>query len=56
MYPSHFEFHTKYMDKITGTSKVRTALESGVDIKDIVKSYQKDLDDFSKLRKSYLLY
>ncbi len=56
MYPSFFEFHTRYMDKIMGTSEVREALEQGVDIKDIVKSHQEDLNNFHKLRKSYLLY
>jgi len=56
MYPAFFKFHTKYMDKIMGTSEVREALEKGIDIKDIVKSYQEDLNNFHKLRKSYLLY
>jgi uncharacterized protein YbbC (DUF1343 family) len=44
------------MDIIMGTSEVREALEKGIDIRDIVKSYQKDLNNFSKVRKSYLLY
>jgi uncharacterized protein YbbC (DUF1343 family) len=39
-----------------GTSKVRQALEKGSDVKDIIKSYQVDLDNFWELRKSYLLY
>jgi uncharacterized protein YbbC (DUF1343 family) len=56
MYPNHFKFHNEYFDKIMGTSKVREALEKGSDVKDIVKSYQEELDNFSKLRKSYLLY
>jgi uncharacterized protein YbbC (DUF1343 family) len=56
MYPSHFEFHAEYFDKIMGTSKVREALEKGIDIKDIIKSYQQELDNFSELRKTYLLY
>lgn len=56
MYPAFFKFHTKYMDKIMGTSKVREAVEKGIDIKDIVKSHQEDLNNFHKLRKSYLLY
>ncbi|MGA1790098.1 MAG: exo-beta-N-acetylmuramidase NamZ domain-containing protein [bacterium] len=56
MYPKDFRFHNEYMDKIMGTVKIREALEKGVDIKEIVKSWQKDLDRFSDLRKSYLLY
>ncbi len=56
MYPSHFKFHNEYFDKIMGTSKVRQALEKGSDVKEIIKSYQVDLDNFSELRKTYLLY
>jgi uncharacterized protein YbbC (DUF1343 family) len=56
MYPNHFKFHDEYFDKIMGTSKPREALEKGIEVKDIIKSYQADLDNFSKLRKSYLLY
>jgi uncharacterized protein YbbC (DUF1343 family) len=56
MYPAFFKFHTKYMDKIMGTSEVREAVEKGIDIKDIVKNHQEDLNNFHKLRKSYLLY
>jgi uncharacterized protein YbbC (DUF1343 family) len=56
MYPSHFKFHNEYFDIIMGTSKVRQALEKGSDVKEIIKSYQDELDNFSELRKSYLLY
>lgn len=56
MYPSHFKFHNEYFDKIMGTSKVREALEKRTDVKIIIKSYQQELDNFSDLRKSYLLY
>ena len=56
MYPGHFKFHNEYFDKIMGTSKVRQALEKESDVKEIIKSYQKDLDNFSELRKAYLLY
>jgi len=56
MYPSHFKFHTEYFDKIMGTSKVRQALEKWIDVKDIIKSYKGELDNFLVLRKPYLLY
>jgi uncharacterized protein YbbC (DUF1343 family) len=39
-----------------GTSKVREALEKGIDVKEIIKSHQVDLDNFLVLRKPYLLY
>jgi uncharacterized protein YbbC (DUF1343 family) len=56
MYPGHFKFHDEYIDKIMGTSKARQALEKGIDVKNIIKSYQQDLDSFAELRKPYLLY
>lgn len=56
MYPDHFKFHNDYIDKLMGTSKVREALEKGMDVKDILKNFEQPLNNFSKLRKSYLLY
>ncbi len=56
MYPNRFKFHEEYMDKIMGTSKVRKALEKGMDIEGIVGSLSKELDSFSQRRKPYLLY
>jgi uncharacterized protein YbbC (DUF1343 family) len=56
IYPGHFKFHDEYIDKIMGTSKVRQALEEGIDVKDIIKSYRQELDSFMELRKPYLLY
>ena len=56
LYPESFTFHDEYFDKIMGTSRVREALKRGVGVKDIIESYTEELDSFSKLRKSYLLY
>jgi uncharacterized protein YbbC (DUF1343 family) len=56
MYPDHFKFHADYIDKLMGTSKVREALEKGMGIKDILKNFEEPLNNFSKMRKSYLLY
>jgi uncharacterized protein YbbC (DUF1343 family) len=56
IYHQFFRFHIEYFDKIMGTSKVREALEEDVDIKEIVKNYQDDLDYFSDQRSPYLLY
>jgi uncharacterized protein YbbC (DUF1343 family) len=39
-----------------GTSKVREALEMGTEVKDIISSYQKELENFSEFRKTYLIY
>jgi uncharacterized protein YbbC (DUF1343 family) len=55
-YPARFEFHASYFDKAIGTSAVRTALESGTDVKEIVRRFKPGLDDFARLRRPYLLY
>jgi len=56
MYPEYFGFHKEYFDKIMGTSKVREALEKGLDVKEIIISCSGELINFSELRKPYLLY
>ncbi len=56
LYPGYFEFHKDYMDRIMGTSTIRESLEKGVDIKEIIKSYEEDLKTFSQRRRPYLLY
>lgn len=56
MYPDHFEFHQDYFDTIMGTAKIREALEKGLEVKEIIKSYDEQLNSFSELRKPYLLY
>lgn len=56
MYPKSFEFFEEYFDKIMGTTKVREAIGMGLDIKDIIKNYDGELLNFSKARKTYLLY
>jgi len=56
MYPEKFEFHPEYFDKIMGTAKVREALEKGVAVSEIVKTFGESLAKFSEKRKPYLLY
>jgi uncharacterized protein YbbC (DUF1343 family) len=56
MYPDHFEFHADYFDKVMGTAKVRESLEKGLEIAEIVKSYEPGLMAFAEARKTYLLY
>jgi uncharacterized protein YbbC (DUF1343 family) len=56
IYPGSFTFHGEYFDKIMGTSKVREALEKGMAVEDILKGYEKELQNFSQLRKPFLLY
>ena len=56
MYPDRFEFHADYFDKVMGTSKVREALEKGLEVAEIVKAYEPGLKVFAEARKPYLLY
>lgn len=56
LYPDEFRFHKEYFDKIMGTSKIRKALKKGDKIEDIIKVYHRELNNFSELRKPYLLY
>ncbi|MFW6131192.1 MAG: exo-beta-N-acetylmuramidase NamZ domain-containing protein [Candidatus Aminicenantaceae bacterium] len=56
LYPDSFKFHKDYFDKISGTSRIREAIEEGVNIKDILSEYENDLKEFSDLRKPYLIY
>lgn len=55
-YPGKFEFHAKYFDKIMGTSSVRTALEAGKAVNEIVAGFEAGLKGFEERRKPYLLY
>ncbi|MDH4218164.1 MAG: DUF1343 domain-containing protein [Candidatus Aminicenantes bacterium] len=56
MYPDLFKFHAEYFDKIMGTKIIRQAIEKGMRIEEIVKENKKQLEEFDKLRKPYLLY
>jgi len=56
MYPERFEFHADYFDKVMGTSKVREALEKGLDVARIADAYGPGLRAFAETRRPYLLY
>lgn len=65
MYPDHFqwrqneyeyEFGKNAMDVVSGTDKIRKAIESGASLDEIESSWQAKLDDFKNLREKYLLY
>ncbi len=56
LYPSQFQLHADYFDRVMGTSKVREALEAGQAVKDIVAAWEPGLKEFEESRKPYLLY
>lgn len=65
MYPDHFqwrqneyeyEFGKNAMDVVSGTDKIRKAIEAGVSLKEIEDSWADGLAQFAGIRKSFLLY
>ncbi|MFH1945921.1 MAG: DUF1343 domain-containing protein [Acidobacteriota bacterium] len=56
LYPEQFEFHADYFDKIMGTDTVRNALEADTPVATIVDGFKRDLEEFSRNRKEFLLY
>ncbi|MCY8882759.1 DUF1343 domain-containing protein [Bacillus spizizenii] len=57
LYPEHFEFlSTGSFDKLAGNGWIRTKIENGASIEDIIASYEKPLQQFGKTRKKYLIY
>ncbi len=55
-YPDKFQFQEDYFDKIMGTDKVRKALLKGESVQDIIRGFEKGLEEFGALRRPYLLY
>ncbi len=53
---TEFFIHANFMDKLSGTDKLRKAIEAGQSEQEIKQSWQADLLKFRRLRKPYLLY
>ncbi len=45
-----------FMDKLSGTNKLRLAIEAGLSVEQIRAQWQPQLDEFKHLRQRYLLY
>jgi uncharacterized protein YbbC (DUF1343 family) len=65
MYPDHFqwrqneyeyEFGKNAFDIVSGTDKIRKALEAGVELKEIEAAWMPRASEFSEVRKKFLLY
>ncbi|MEH6938774.1 exo-beta-N-acetylmuramidase NamZ domain-containing protein [Bacillus sp. JJ664] len=57
MYPNDFQFlSTNFFDKLIGNDWIRPMILEGASITDIMDKYQKELDEFKKVRKEYLMY
>ncbi len=55
LHPKEFKF-SNYFDTLMGTAKTREAIEKGVPVADIVKTWASDETRFRKQREPYLLY
>ncbi|MCX8056827.1 MAG: DUF1343 domain-containing protein [Ignavibacteria bacterium] len=56
LYPKDFEINKARMNRLLGDDKITDMLERAVDYRKIVKYYEKELNQFKKLRTKYLLY
>ncbi|SPF01396.1 exo-beta-N-acetylmuramidase NamZ family protein [Streptomyces sp. MA5143a] len=45
-----------WIDKLTGSARVRTMIDAGADTDEVVADWQEDLAAFRKVREEYLLY
>ena len=54
--PYEYEYERNPFDIISGTSKLRQAIERGDSLDKIQKSWQRPLSEFMKLRERFLLY
>ncbi|MEO8664673.1 MAG: DUF1343 domain-containing protein [Ignavibacteria bacterium] len=56
LFPEFIINKNNFLDKLAGTSKLRTMLNNGSSYKEIVDSYKYDLEQFKSKREKYLLY
>lgn len=55
-YDSWDEEHPYWIDKLTGSAWVRTAIDSGKGVDEVVDGWQRELGQFRQLREKHLLY
>lgn len=54
--PYEYEYKNLPFDTLAGNSKLRTLIEKGASLQEIELSWQKEQDEFKKIREKYLLY
>ncbi len=54
--PYEYEYERLPLDLILGDVSLKDALARGEDLLDLEKEWQRDLDEFEKIRKSVFLY
>ena len=50
------KFFNSFFTKLAGTKKLQQQIEKGVSEKEIRKTWEKDISNFKKIRKKYLIY
>ncbi len=55
-HPDNFKWRERAFDRLCGTPAVRQMLDAGKNPKEIIATWQKDLDHFKQIRKKYLIY
>lgn len=56
MYPENFQWKEKHFDRLCGTDNIRLVVSQRKDLKELKKIWKKEIKDFTKIRKNYLLY
>ena len=59
MYPENFDLsktRVRGVDLANGSDKIRLMFQDGVPVEKIIKSYQRGVKEFLKIRQKYLLY
>ena len=56
MYPDKFSFIKDSLERLWGSDTLYDQLNNGDNPKQIIESYQKELDEFLKIRDKYLIY
>lgn len=56
LYPKQFNFNAELFDRLAGNKVIREQILSNKTPDKIISGWQKDLNNFKKLRKKYLLY
>lgn len=54
--PRDLEFFNNYFNRLIGNDGVREMIERGVGVSAIINSWKKDVAEFKKIRRKYLLY
>lgn len=55
-YPEKEKFFTAFFSKLAGTTRLADAIREGMGTEELRASWQKELEDFEKIRQKYLLY